>query len=350
MTEPLVSVITPVYNGERYLAECIESVLAQSYARWEYVIVNNRSTDRSGDIAHGYATRDGRIRVHDNAVRLPAIDNWNHALRQISPDSCYGKVVHADDWLFPDCLRQMIDLAQSHPTVGIVSAYRLDDDRVNLDGLPYSDTVVTGREICRRSLLLDQDYFGSPSSVLIRSEILRARDPFYTDSNADTDTSACFDILHTWDFGFVHQVLTYTRRHNESRTSALVSFEGRRLAKLRRRLTYGPLYLEPAELEVWRRAWIKDHYQVLAVSFLERHEPAFWRHQAQELNRLGLPLSWPRLAAAVARELLDMRQSYRRVRMDLTRRRRTPTHGPAPGSPARPAQPERARQDSEMKA
>jgi glycosyltransferase involved in cell wall biosynthesis len=350
LTQPLVSVITPVYNGEPYLAECIESVLAQSYTYWEYVIVNNRSTDRSGDIAHRYARRDARICVHDNVDLLPAIDNWNHALRKMSPDSRYCKVVHADDWLFPDCLKQMIALAEAHPTVGIVSAYRLDEDRVNLDGLPYSDTVVTGREICWRSLLLDQDYFGSPSSVLIRSEIVRARDPFYTDLTADTDTSACFDILQNWDFGFVHQVLTYTRRHNESRTSALVRFEGRRLAKLRRRLAYGPLYLEPVEFETRRRAWVRDHYQMLARSFLELQEPAFWHYQAQELSRLGLSLSWPRLAAAVARELLDVRQCYRRVQTGMTRRRRTPTDGPTPGSPTRPAQRDRTSQDMETKA
>ena len=54
---PLVSVVTPVYNGETYLAACIESVLSQSYSNWEYVIVNNCSTDRTLDIASDYAAR-----------------------------------------------------------------------------------------------------------------------------------------------------------------------------------------------------------------------------------------------------------------------------------------------------
>ena len=67
--------------------------------------------------------------------------------------------MHADDWLFPDCLTEMTPLAQAHPRGGFVSAYRLDDDRVNLDGLPYGETVVMGREICRRSLAArDSDY------------------------------------------------------------------------------------------------------------------------------------------------------------------------------------------------
>ena len=66
MKQPLVSVVTPVYNEEKNLAECIESVLAQTYPNWEYVIVNNRSTDRSLEIAQRYAAQDARIRVYDN--------------------------------------------------------------------------------------------------------------------------------------------------------------------------------------------------------------------------------------------------------------------------------------------
>ena len=63
MKQPLVSVVTPVYNEEKNLAECIESVLAQTYPNWEYVIVNNCSTDRSLQIAESYAAQDKRIRV-----------------------------------------------------------------------------------------------------------------------------------------------------------------------------------------------------------------------------------------------------------------------------------------------
>lgn len=55
--QPLVSILTPVYNGEEYLAECIESVLGQTYQNWEYCIVNNCSTDRTLEIANGYAKR-----------------------------------------------------------------------------------------------------------------------------------------------------------------------------------------------------------------------------------------------------------------------------------------------------
>ena len=63
---PLVSVVTPVYNGAAFVSECIESVLAQTYENWEYVIVDNCSTDGTAEIAAGYASSDPRIRLVAN--------------------------------------------------------------------------------------------------------------------------------------------------------------------------------------------------------------------------------------------------------------------------------------------
>ena len=65
-----MSVVTPVFNGEKYLRECIESVLAQSYENWDYTIVDNASTDGSLAIAYEYAEAHPQVKVrsHD-AVR-----------------------------------------------------------------------------------------------------------------------------------------------------------------------------------------------------------------------------------------------------------------------------------------
>src|ERR1700722_14853304 len=99
--EPLVSVLTPVYNGDAYLAECIESVLAQTYSNWEYVIVNNHSTDGTLAIAERYAAQDRRIRVYSNETLLDIIANHNRAFRLASAEARYCKIVSADDWIFP---------------------------------------------------------------------------------------------------------------------------------------------------------------------------------------------------------------------------------------------------------
>src|SRR5260370_9114410 len=124
-SQPLVSVVTPVYNGAQYLSESIESVLAQTYQNWELIVVNNCSTDDSVEIARRYAAKDERIRIVENEKFLRVIPNHNHALRCISPESKFVKIVFADDWIFPNCLEEMVSLGVKHPSVGIFGAYVL---------------------------------------------------------------------------------------------------------------------------------------------------------------------------------------------------------------------------------
>ena len=87
----MVTVVTPVYNGEAYLGECIESVLAQTYDHWQYVIVNNQSTDRSLEIALQYAQKDPRIRVITNEHFVDVMRSQNIAFQQVSSDSTYSR-------------------------------------------------------------------------------------------------------------------------------------------------------------------------------------------------------------------------------------------------------------------
>src|SRR6185369_4891971 len=166
MGEPLVSVVTPVYNGARYLRRCIKSVQAQTYTHWDYTIVNNCSTDETFDIAQEYAAKDPRIRVHTNETFVDVIASYNNALRQIAAESKYCKVIAADDWMFPECLEKMVGLAEEHPSVAIVGAYSLIGSRVGGTGLeyagtaepdhqtgvPYPSTVLPGHEACRLTL------------------------------------------------------------------------------------------------------------------------------------------------------------------------------------------------------
>jgi glycosyltransferase involved in cell wall biosynthesis len=109
---PLVAVLTPVHNGDAYLVQCIESVLAQTYDAWEYVLVDNASTDRTGDILRTYAARDRRIRIHTNDRLVPVIENHNVATRQLSPAARWCKFLCADDLLFPECLERMVALGR----------------------------------------------------------------------------------------------------------------------------------------------------------------------------------------------------------------------------------------------
>ncbi len=125
MNQPLVSVVTPFHNTAKYLAECIESVLVQSYPQFEYILVDNCSTDGSWEIAESFARRDSRIRLIKRAHLLSQVQNYNLALQEISKDSRYCKIVQADDLIFPDCLKLMVKAFEQSEMIGLVSAYDL---------------------------------------------------------------------------------------------------------------------------------------------------------------------------------------------------------------------------------
>ena len=129
-SSPLVSVVTPVFNGAKYLRSCIESVLAQSYDNWDYTIVDNCSTDGSLAIAHEYAETYPQINVRSNEQFVGVIENHNRAFRSISPKAKYCKLVSADDWIYPECISKLVDLAERHPSVGVVGSYSANADGI----------------------------------------------------------------------------------------------------------------------------------------------------------------------------------------------------------------------------
>jgi glycosyltransferase involved in cell wall biosynthesis len=117
---PLISVVMPVHNGERFLAEAIDSVLQQTYAHFELIIVDDGSTDRTGDILAGYASRDDRIIVCRHPKNLGITATRNHGFR-IARGS-FLAVMDADDISLPHRLERQLRFLQSHPEIGLVGA------------------------------------------------------------------------------------------------------------------------------------------------------------------------------------------------------------------------------------
>ena len=305
--QPLVSVVTPAYNGEKYIAECIESVLGQTYENWEYVVVDNCSTDRTLEIANAHAKKDPRIRVHNNSEFLKIIPNWNHALRQISPESKYCKIVHADDWLFPECIERMVAVAEQHPTVGLVGAYRLRGTQIKCVGLPYSVTVISGREVCHATFRRDYYLFGSPTSTLIRADLIRRRETFYNEHNLHADLEACFDVLQESDFGFVHQLLTTTRVHEETHSQTFVQrYATIVLGRLTVLKKYGRVYCNNEEYRKYLNEALDRYYRHMAVSFFRLRGREFWRYQRKRLEEIGIRFSTARLMSATSLQFIDL--------------------------------------------
>jgi glycosyltransferase involved in cell wall biosynthesis len=306
---PRVSVLTPVYNGDATLSKCIESVLSQTDEDFEYLIQDNCSTDRTREITEDYARRDSRIRLERNATLVSAMQNHQLLFERMSRESRWGKVVQADDWIFPECLQRMVAVADANPSAGIVGAYELQETRVALDGLPYGRSVFPGREICRRTLLGQLYVFGTPSCLLFRADQLRRRTPFFDEERYPWhyDAAACYEVLRDSDFGFVHQVLTFTRRHGAVRSGRAVSLESATAEKVGMLLEYGPVYLERDEYERCLRERVRRYYEVLGTCAFRRPGREFWEYHRATLEKFGLSSSRARLfiamVAAAARRL-----------------------------------------------
>lgn len=108
---PVVSIIVPVYNVEKYLSQCIESIVAQSYQDLEIILVDDGSTDSSGAIADQYAQKDLRIKViHKKNAKVSAA-------RNSGLDAATGEWVcfaDADDYLEPDYVEYLLTMAVSN--------------------------------------------------------------------------------------------------------------------------------------------------------------------------------------------------------------------------------------------
>lgn len=332
--EPRVSVVTPFYNTADYLRECIESVLRQSYRNFEYLLVDNKSTDASRRIAEEYAARDSRIRVVENDEFVDMISNYNGALERIDPASRYVKIAQADDALFPECLARMVELAEAAPSVGIVSSYYLMGESLCGEGIPREVSVLRGREACRR-ILLDRLYVtGSQTTVLYRAGIVRSRRPFFARGHDNADTETAMDIMLEHDFGFVHQVLTFSRVHAASTSGALRDrykwMKPYFLVLLER---YGRAVLTNREWAELNGRLSREYFRFLGAEALRFPERSFWEYHRRRLAQVGRPLSWidvcPWALVEILRSILSPGRVVERLAKSILARRRRARAAPA---------------------
>jgi glycosyltransferase involved in cell wall biosynthesis len=270
------------------------------------VIADNCSTDGSPQIAHAYAERDPRIRVERNDRCLRAVENFNGALRKISRFSKYCKIVFADDFIFPECLEQMVRVADRHPSVGIVGAYGLQGHQVMWTGLPYPSEVVPGREICRKLFLEGLYVFGTATSLLFRAELVRNRDPFFDESNLHSDSDACLALLKSCDFGFVNQVLTYTRVRDASLYAFSTEFNTFLAGRLHDLVMHGHDYLSQEEYQRCLKLKLKEYYNYLGWGLLHRKGKSFWKYHRAKMEAAGVGFSRTRVAGRALVRVINL--------------------------------------------
>jgi hypothetical protein len=165
MTAPLVSVLMPVYNGAPWLAEAIDSVLGQSFADFELIIINDGSKDNSGEIVKAY--KDPRIQYHEQKNRGLA-GTLNRAI-ELSRGKYLARQ-DQDDVSRPNRFQRQIDYLDQHPDCGLVGTWA----EIWVDGRP---TGRTHRHPTESALIKVELLFNNPfvhSSVMIRKSCLES--------------------------------------------------------------------------------------------------------------------------------------------------------------------------------
>jgi glycosyltransferase involved in cell wall biosynthesis len=132
--KPCVSIGLPVYNGESFLENSVDSILAQTFTDFELIICDNASTDRTPDICRSYAAKDIRVRYYRNKTNLGAPRNYNRTVK-LSRGK-YFKWAAADDVHAPDYLRRCIDVLDKDPSVVLCHSkmYRINGEG-GIDGI-----------------------------------------------------------------------------------------------------------------------------------------------------------------------------------------------------------------------
>ncbi len=222
-SDPLVSIGVPVYNGEKYLAECLQSVLDQTYQNWECHIINNKSTDNSLAIAEEFQAKDSRMKVITNSEHVNMTINFNNTVKPVSKDARYFKALCADDWIFPEYLSRMVEVMEKHPEAGFCSSYKLDNRIMQCEGLDYyKGPVFNGKDVLLDMLMQKYEVTGSETTVLYRIETLKKLDTYpliFSDNSFHFDTELAYKLLCIADLAFVFQVLSFTRVHEDTLTA-----------------------------------------------------------------------------------------------------------------------------------
>ncbi|AFY71824.1 glycosyl transferase family 2 [Thalassoporum mexicanum PCC 7367] len=229
---PLVSICIPTYNAAEFIAETLNSAIAQTYSNFEIIISDDSSSDETAAIVASCQEQlgDQRDRLrwlsHD---RYGVVGNWNFCISQAQGK--YIKFLFQDDLLRPDCLTQMVALAEQDEQIGLVFAPRhvICTDQASFDPLYINITeawsklepIQSGLDLLSDPKLLTPPFnkIGEPTAVLIRTEVFEQVGLFDINLVQVVDLDMWLRIMTQFKIGFIDQVLSDFRVHQHQQSN-----------------------------------------------------------------------------------------------------------------------------------
>jgi predicted O-linked N-acetylglucosamine transferase (SPINDLY family)/predicted SAM-dependent methyltransferase/GT2 family glycosyltransferase len=231
---PLVSVCIPTYNGEKFIAEAIESVLAQTYPNLEIILSDDSSTDRTIEIAKCLEQNSScKFSILEHS-QYGLAQNWNFCISQAQGK--YIKFLFQDDLLVPTAIEKMVALAEQDAEIGLVFSPRVlftetgnshdADILVNHEAKAVHKawsnlkSIQSGLDLLQDSNILNNpiNKVGEPSTVLIRKEVFDAVGFFNPEFCQLVDLEMWLRIMSQYKVGYIDRVLSKFRIHAQQQT------------------------------------------------------------------------------------------------------------------------------------
>lgn len=192
--DSLVSIIVPIYNAEKYLNRCVDSILKQDYPKFELLLMDDGSRDSSGAICDEYARKDSRVKVvHKENTGVS--DTRNQALSLAQGE--YIQFLDSDDWIVPEATRLLVrSMEQYQCDMVIADFYRVSGERLAQKGDIEEDGVMDRQEFAACMIENPADfYYGVLWNKLYRRKIIEENS-----IRMDVSISWCEDFLFNLEY------------------------------------------------------------------------------------------------------------------------------------------------------
>ena len=191
---PKVSVIIPIYNAEKYLRRCVDSVLKQDFEDFELLLVDDGSKDLSGNICDEYAKQDARVRVI-HKENSGVSDSRNLAISKARGE--YLQFMDSDDWITPDATGLLVRSAMENDCdLVIADFYRVIGERLAHKGDIREEGVMSREEFALQMMEKPADfYYGVLWNKLYRRDIIKNNG-----LSMDKDISWCEDFIFNMEY------------------------------------------------------------------------------------------------------------------------------------------------------
>jgi glycosyltransferase involved in cell wall biosynthesis len=285
MKNPTVSVVMPTYNASQFLGEAVDSILAQTFPDFEFIIVNDGSTDNTGEILESFQQKDSRIKVvtKENGGVATALNTGIELA-----NGCYIARMDADDIALPNRFEEQVRFMDDNPQVGVCGTHAIIfGDHYEKDGIWESDT--DNRRM--QAWLFFGPIFCHPTVFLRRETLLRFGIKYNPEYMVGQDFKLWQELSQVTEFANLPKPLLRYRNHIKQVTARrMIEEEEEEYSQVALKTHYDQLKrlgIIPTKRELWIDEQLRKYVSTPDPSFLREAEEWILKIQAAN-NRLKI--------------------------------------------------------------